>query len=231
LIRHDFYRGRGLQDKFIVLLCDLDADPNIETPAAFVTSQGKHYPRSDAAAMPACGCPKESCFRIDPPANHPCFDRRSFVEFGNQYQACRGTIDAGTASGDATYRYRIQGQELSAILKCALQSDDIAGEDEDRIRAAYKAMAPTKKVSTTSPAPGPPPTFAAALGIVGLKTHFERHCKACQADVLELMFITEVKFRGVLSGAHAPPDKFLEEAEEALRLVRASSVAGCSCKA
>ena len=227
LRQHDFGRGKGPQSKFIMLLCDCDDAGPVR--AAFATSKGKWYPRTDAKPGPGCGCPDESCFRIDPGPTDRCFTCRTFIEFNNTHPVTRMGLEAEEQRGDALFKYRMTGDPLRAILKCALRSEDIEGEDMDRIEAAYKAMAPTKK-TTTAPQPSGPPSFVAAHGIVGLKLHFERQCVACQGGVIDVMLTTETKMRGFLAGVHAPPDGFLEEAEEALRAVRESQVAGCTCK-
>ena len=223
----DFQRGRGDEDKFIVLLSDWDSGES--GVAVFATSQAKWYPRV-ALAVPPCGCPVESCYRIDPKQVR-CFTRTTFVEFGNPYPFNRKGLEDSAREGKAEFKLRIVGDRLRAILKCAILSGDIDGDDMDLIKAALAAHPPTTSTKATKPPPskGTHLPSMPVTSIVAVNAWWDAFCAVCRVDVFALTGWSPGELKSIAAGSRNPTDAFLADADAAFKMVRESPSAGCTC--
>lgn len=218
-VRIDFGQGRGPQEKFILLLTDCPSTGAYDL-FAFVTSQARWYQGMSTAQ---CGCPKLSCYRIDP-GQEACFKVPTFVQFGNMHPISRAGLDDFVRNGNAKFIQRIGEVRFRSVLKCATQSVDITGERLAMIKATLAALGSTStatgkptlaQAATAKTTQATAPLFL-SVEVMHLKTQIAARCGPCRDEFAVLMDITVADLALILTGAKQPSADFTRNIDAGL---------------
>jgi hypothetical protein len=203
----DFRDGMGPRKKYFVLLSE-PVPPADFFVAALTTSQEKRY-RGETTS--ACGCPACQCFRLE--ANEEkCFPLTTWIQFDNARPLPRTLLDTMQREKRAEFVQMLAPDRIRAVLKCALQSEDLAGKFSAQVSLALKAL----KVLTApkKAQPAAPPTPMAAF-----KAKVDGHGPECRNRFVEYLERSAEELAALLEEKKPHPEGFLEDATAALELV------------
>jgi hypothetical protein len=222
----DFERGRGDEDKYIVLLGDC-LENGDKSVFAFATSQDRHYPGM-GPGTPPCG-PKNRAYRIDK-GQEACFSKPTFVQFNNAYPITRLGLDDAVKEGRARFLHTLAEERLRGILKCAKGSVDLAKWQIALIEQKYRSLAPAKGTPPTgqravsSARPATPPPFV-PTEILSMRVRVEARCGTCRTTLADLIPMAETEMLRILAGLAPPTAGFLENLGAGLEILGND----CSC--
>lgn len=214
----DFGKGRGDEEKFIVLLSDIKSTGEASV-FSFATSQARHYPTIGASP---CGVPVGAeCYRIDA-GQESCFPVMTFIQFNNAYRISRAGLDDYVSKGKAKAVQPLDAQRFHSLLRCAAQSQDLEGWMIELIRQtlAARIVASKAAASSSKPKSSPPKGPAAYVrqDLMELRMKLQKRCDSCRAEFAAILEMTQLDVTAVLTGSQPEPDRFLEDASAGLAL-------------